>query len=194
MNQRSRIVSQIATTELDQEASRYTDPLNIIPSFYIPKSGDPNKIRFSRPVFPQQNASDDESVSSPPQVPGPILSRTRTPSIPRSYELRGTVHAADPPLPPLPRAVPATNRYLPKKANKKPVNANVLHALSSSSRKSSMRLRTTNHHNDSDTATVYTSSSVDVPDPIGALGVRNNKLAVDPPRFKAGFYKQSVDT
>lgn len=201
--QTARITSQVATADVNHEIyleeNRYIDHSNLIPSFYIPRSGDVNQIRFSRQMFPQESGLAPETdlgfldlpepTTSPPVVPGPILSRTRAQSVPRSFEISTTGSTISSP-PQAPK-----NRYISNKV-KKSVNPNVLNALNNSStRKHSLRAGRLGagplESEVEDQVPMYTSNSIDVPDPFANLSAYQNPGP--PPRlpnYKAPFYKQ----
>ncbi|CAH7672389.1 hypothetical protein PPACK8108_LOCUS7194 [Phakopsora pachyrhizi] len=116
-----RIHSQIAISEVgalqsfllqqDPRDFQMMENMNEIPSFYVPRSGDPEKISFNRKNLPRESKVDSSTNFSypipptqprpetPPEVPGPIMSRGR----PRSVTAFGL----------------SNNRYAPSKNKKR---------------------------------------------------------------------------
>ncbi|KAG0152272.1 hypothetical protein CROQUDRAFT_650379 [Cronartium quercuum f. sp. fusiforme G11] len=182
-----RVVSQVATTdlmnEIELDTNRYIDPLNLIPSFYIPRSTDSNKVRSSRPTNSSRQITIDEQANVVPENSIPISDLTRSHSISRQYDINKTQGSES--------GVSSNdndnnnnnnkprNRYLPKNNVKKPINLKVLKALSNSSsslqHQSQKKNSSLKNNNDikfnliervnDDTSTSYTRTSLDVPDP-----------------------------
>ncbi|KAI8454689.1 hypothetical protein BY996DRAFT_7078141 [Phakopsora pachyrhizi] len=189
-----RIHSQIAISEVgalqsfllqqDPRDFQMMENMNEIPSFYVPRSGDPEKISFNRKNLPRESKVDSSTNFSypipptqprpetPPEVPGPIMSRGR----PRSVTAFGL----------------SNNRYAPSKNKKKGPNPKVYSILRNSSARKSMKQKLASQPNlrkKEKRISTLSIDSTDIPDPFNQTSTSNVPKT---PERSQGNYKVKI--